>query len=99
MDFSRAGYVNPLQHMRGPNENVIEIARTKVKESVQVLEVFLEWKSDFRTPVDGCFGLIDIEKGTVPCEWSQAEVYPLVECLSRVRILSSSLKNPFASHS
>ena len=81
----RAGYVNPLQHMRGPNENVIEIARTKVKESVQVLEAFLEWKSDIRLPVDGCFGLIDIENGVVPCEWSQAEVYPLVECLARVK--------------
>lgn len=85
-EFSRAGYVNPLQHMRGPNENVIEIARTKVKESVQVLEMFLEWKSDIYTPVDACFGLIDIENGTVSCDWSQAQMYPLVECLARVTI-------------
>lgn len=91
--FARAGYVNPLQHMRGPNENVIEIARTKVRESVQVLEALLEWKSIVRIPGDACFGLIDIESGLVPCDWTQAEVYPLVECLARVRtFLLFSLK-------
>ncbi|CAF4084832.1 unnamed protein product, partial [Rotaria magnacalcarata] len=43
-----AGYVNPLQHMRGPNENVIEMARAKVRESIQALEVLLECKSAVR---------------------------------------------------
>lgn len=70
--------------MRGPNENVIEIARTKVRESVQVLEALLEWKSVVRIPVDACFGLIDVENGLVACDWSRTEVYPLVECLARV---------------
>jgi hypothetical protein len=60
-----AGYVNPLQHMRGPNENVIEMARAKVRESIQALEVLLECKSAVRIPVDVCFDLIDIENGHV----------------------------------
>lgn len=72
--------------MRGPNENVIEIARTKVRESVQALETLLEWKSVVRIPIDACFGLIDIENGLVSCDWSRTQVYPLVECLARVRI-------------
>ena len=84
-DFS-AGYVNPLQHMRGPNENIIEMARAKVKESIQALEVLVEWKSPVRIPIDACFGLIDIENGLIPCDWSRSQDYPLVECLARVRI-------------
>nr|ACI90356.1 conserved hypothetical protein [Philodina roseola] len=48
----RAGYVNPLQHMREPNENVIQMARTKVRESVQALEALLENKSLIHIPVD-----------------------------------------------
>ena len=84
--FSRAGYVNPLQHMREPNENVIQMARAKVRESVQALETLLEWKSVVRIPIDECFGLIDIERGIVPCDWSRTQIYPLVECLARVRI-------------
>ncbi|CAF1309646.1 unnamed protein product [Adineta steineri] len=79
-----AGYVNPLQHMRGPNENVIEMARAKVRESVQALEALLEWKSVVRIPIDACFGLIDIETGSVPCDWSRTQIYPLVECLARI---------------
>ncbi|CAF4629455.1 unnamed protein product [Rotaria sp. Silwood1] len=79
-----AGYVNPLQHMRGPNENVIEMARAKVRESIQALEVLLECTSVVRIPVDACFGLIDIENGIVPCDWSRTQVYPLVECLARI---------------
>jgi hypothetical protein len=72
--------------MRGPNENVIEIARTKVRESVQALETLLELKSIVRIPIDVCFGLIDIENGLVSCDWSRTQVYPPVECLARVRI-------------
>ncbi len=87
MKFFSAGYVNPLQHMRGPNENVIEMARAKVKESIQALETLLEWKSVVRIPTDACFGLIDIETGSVPCDWSHTQVYPVVECLARVRII------------
>jgi len=83
-----AGYVNPLQHMRGPNENVIEMARNKVRDSVQALETLLELKSLVRIPYDTCFGLIDGENGTVPCDWSQTKVYPLNECLARVKYLS-----------
>ncbi|CAF1599609.1 unnamed protein product [Adineta ricciae] len=79
-----AGYVNPLQHMRGPNENVIEMARVKVRESIQALEALLEWKSVVRIPVDACFDLVDIENGTVPCDWSRTQVYPLVECVARI---------------
>ncbi|CAF3112473.1 unnamed protein product [Rotaria sp. Silwood2] len=79
-----AGYVNPLQHMRGPNENVIEMARSKVRESIQALEVLLECTSVVRIPIDACFGLIDIENGLVPCDWSRTQVYPLVECLARI---------------
>lgn len=82
-----AGYVNPLQHMRGPNENVIEMARVKVRESIQALEALLELKSTVRIPINECFGLIDIENGLVSCDWSRTEVYPLVECLARVRFL------------
>jgi hypothetical protein len=78
--------------MRGPNENVIEMARVKVRESIQALEALLEWKSVVRIPIDTCFGLIDIENGLVPCDWSQTQVYPLVECLARVRILINFLK-------
>jgi hypothetical protein len=92
MRFFRAGYVNPLQHMRGPNENIIEMARAKVRESIQTLEALLEWKSVVRIPTDGCFGLIDIESGLVPCDWTRTQVYPLVECLARVRILLNFLK-------
>jgi len=87
MKFFSAGYVNPLQHMRGPNENVIEMARAKVKESIQALETLLEWKSVVRIPTDACFGLIDIETGSVPCDWSHTQVYPVAECLARVRII------------
>ena len=72
--------------MRGPNENVIEMARVKVRESIQALEALLEWKSVVRIPVDACFDLFDIENGTVPCDWSRTQVYPLVECVARVRI-------------
>lgn len=79
-----AGYVNPLQHMRGPNENVIEMARAKVRESIQALEVLLECKSNVRIPVDACFGLIDVENGVVPCDWSRTQDYPLIECISRI---------------
>ncbi|CAM4787418.1 unnamed protein product [Rotaria magnacalcarata] len=79
-----AGYVNPLQHMRGPNENVIEMARAKVRESIQALEVLLECKSAVRIPVDACFDLIDIENGLVPCDWSRTQVYPLIECTARI---------------
>ncbi|UJR10064.1 hypothetical protein I4U23_014286 [Adineta vaga] len=79
-----AGYVNPLQHMRGPNENVIEMARVKVRESIQALDALLEWKSIVRIPVDACFGLIDIENGTVPCDWSRTQVYPLIDCLAHI---------------
>ncbi|CAF3362596.1 unnamed protein product [Rotaria socialis] len=61
-----AGYVHPLQHMRGPNENVIEMARPKVRESIQALEVLLECKSAVRIPIDACFDLIDIKNGLVP---------------------------------
>ena len=86
MSLVRAGYVNPLQHMREPNENVIQMARAKVRESVVALEALLEWKSVIRLPVDACFGLIDIEHGLVSCDWSCAQVYSLVECLARVSI-------------
>jgi hypothetical protein len=72
--------------MREPNENVVQMARAKVRESVQALEALLEWKSVVRIPSDECFGLIDIEHGTVPCDWSRTQVYPLAECLARVRI-------------
>ena len=71
--------------MRGPNENVIEMARAKVRESIQALEALLETKSVIRIPIDACFGLIDIENGIVPCDWSHTRVYPLAECIARVR--------------
>ncbi len=78
--------------MRGPNENVIEMARAKVRESIQALEALLEWKSVVRIPIDECFGLIDIENGLVPCDWSQTQIYPLVECLARVIIFYKKKK-------
>jgi hypothetical protein len=79
-----AGYVNPLQHMREPNENVIQMARVKVRESIQALEALFEWKSVVHLPVDACFGLIDNERGIVACDWSLTQPYPLVECHARV---------------
>ncbi|CAF1493004.1 unnamed protein product, partial [Adineta steineri] len=79
-----AGYVDPLQYMRGPNENVIELVCAKMKESVQALDALLEWKSVVCIPMDACFGLIDIETGSVSCDWSRTQIYPLVECLARI---------------
>ena len=89
-DQSRAGYVNPLQHMREPNENVIQMVRAKVRESVQALEALLDWKSDVHIPVDACFSQIDSERGIVACDWSRTEVYPPAEYRARVRSLPSS---------
>ena len=89
-DPSRAGYVNPLQHMREPNENVIQMVRAKVKESVQALEALLEWQADIHVPVNACFSLIDGERGIVACDWSRSEVYPKVEYRARVRSFSFS---------
>lgn len=80
----RAGYVNPLQHMREPNENVIQMARAKVRESVQALEALLENKSVIQIPVDACFGLIDSEHGVISCDWSKTEIYPSEEYRARV---------------
>ena len=71
--------------MREPNENAIQIARAKARESVQALESLLEWISAIRIPVDACFDLIDSERQLVNCDWSRQESYPVIECRARVK--------------
>ncbi|CAF0773979.1 unnamed protein product [Didymodactylos carnosus] len=81
----RAGYVNPLQHMKEPNENVIQMAKAKVRDSIQALDTLLEWKKEIICiPLETCFGFIDYENGNVNYDWSKMVNYPLVECLARV---------------
>lgn len=70
--------------MREPNENVIQMARAKVRESVQALEALLENKSVVHLPVDACFGLIDNERRLIECDWSKTEIYPPEEYRARV---------------
>lgn len=76
--------MNPLQHMKDANENILKVLMNNVHESVGFLEKCLDSLThDICVPTTECFTNLSADTGGYEIVWEQAKVYSIhvVKCL------------------
>lgn len=64
------GIVNPLQHMKEANENILKVLLQNVQDSIDFLEKFLNVNKELLVPLSDCFTNISPETGEYELIWS-----------------------------
>ncbi len=72
----RPGIVNPLQHMKDANENILKVLLNNIQESVDFLEKCLETLThDICLPTSDCFTNLSADTGGYDIVWEKAKNY------------------------
>lgn len=78
------GIVNPLQHMKDANENILKVLLNNVQESVDFIEKCLNTlNTDICIPTSECFTNLSADTGSYDIVWENASVYSMnvIKCL------------------
>lgn len=70
--------MNPLQHMKDANENILRVLTNNVQESVDFLLKCLACiDRDINIPTSDCFTNLNSETGNYDIIWTKSDVYSL----------------------
>ena len=77
-NITAPGIVNPLQHMKDANENILRVLATSVQESVDFLEKLIKQLSrDICVPTTECFANLIAEAGSYDVLWNHSQTLKL----------------------